>query len=111
VLVYHDMLGMMSHPHHAKVTPKFCKRYAEVGTTIQAALQQYRDEVANRTFPGLQFSPYTIKPEEVDALEAELAGAGHADVAAAVRTAADEEAAARAAARGGAERPAPPRQW
>ncbi|WCJ37800.1 3-methyl-2-oxobutanoate hydroxymethyltransferase 2 mitochondrial [Euphorbia peplus] len=24
VLVYHDLLGMMQHPHHAKVTPKFC---------------------------------------------------------------------------------------
>ncbi len=31
VLVYHDLLGMMSHPHHAKVTPKFCKQYAQVG--------------------------------------------------------------------------------
>ncbi len=30
VLVYHDLLGMMSHPHHAKVTPKFCKQYAQV---------------------------------------------------------------------------------
>ena len=31
VLVYHDLLGMMQHPHHAKVTPKFCKQYAAVG--------------------------------------------------------------------------------
>jgi hypothetical protein len=29
--VYHDLLGMMQHPHHAKVTPKFCKQYAAVG--------------------------------------------------------------------------------
>jgi len=35
VLVYHDLLGMMSHPHHAKVTPKFCKSYAQVGKDIQ----------------------------------------------------------------------------
>jgi 3-methyl-2-oxobutanoate hydroxymethyltransferase len=110
VLVYHDMLGMMSHPHHAKVSPKFCKRYAEVGTAIQSALQQYRDEVANRTFPGMQYSPYTIKPHEVDALEKELAAGGYVDVAAAVRAAADEEAAARAAAKA-AEEQAPPRQW
>eukprot|EP00960_Hanusia_phi_P073767 768082-Hanusia_phi.AAC.7 len=27
VLVYHDLLGMMQHPHHAKVTPKFCKQF------------------------------------------------------------------------------------
>ena len=26
VLVYHDMLGMLSHPHHESVTPKFAKR-------------------------------------------------------------------------------------
>lgn len=25
VLVYHDLLGMMTHPHHAAVTPKFVK--------------------------------------------------------------------------------------
>jgi 3-methyl-2-oxobutanoate hydroxymethyltransferase len=29
--VYHDLLGMMQHPHHAKVTPKFCKQYGAVG--------------------------------------------------------------------------------
>lgn len=38
VLVYHDLLGMMSHPHHAKVTPKFCKQYAHVGRVIQVRL-------------------------------------------------------------------------
>lgn len=42
VLVYHDLLGMLQHPHHAKVTPKFCKQYAQVGTVIQDALAQYR---------------------------------------------------------------------
>lgn len=35
MLVYHDLLGMMQHPHHAKVTPKFCKQYAAVGNVIQ----------------------------------------------------------------------------
>lgn len=35
VLVYHDLLGMMQHPHHAKVTPKFCKQYSAVGRVIQ----------------------------------------------------------------------------
>ena len=43
--MYHDLLGMMQHPHHAKVTPKFCKQYAAVGAAIQSALQQYREEV------------------------------------------------------------------
>jgi 3-methyl-2-oxobutanoate hydroxymethyltransferase len=94
--VYHDLLGMMSHPHHAKVTPKFCKRYAEVGATIQSALSQYREDVSSRAFPGLRYSPYSIKPHEVEALEGELAAAGLPDVAAAVRAAAEEEAAAKA---------------
>ena len=49
---------MMSHPHHAKVTPKFCKQYASVGSVIQEAIQRYRDEVTGRHFPTAQFSPY-----------------------------------------------------
>ena len=40
VLVYHDLLGMMQHPHHAKVTPKFCKQYSAVGAVIQEVGQQ-----------------------------------------------------------------------
>ncbi|EFJ50554.1 hypothetical protein VOLCADRAFT_103773 [Volvox carteri f. nagariensis] len=64
VLVYHDLLGMMTHPHHAKVTPKFCKQYARVGDAIGAALQQYRREVEDRTFPGPRYSPYAISDRE-----------------------------------------------
>jgi len=62
VLVYHDLLGMMSHPHHAKVTPKFCKRYAEVGHLIQQALGQYKQDVADRSFPGSSSAP-TASPQ------------------------------------------------
>ena len=56
VLVYHDLLGMMQHPHYVKVTPKFCKQYASVGTVIQEALQSYRDEVQ----PVLPGSLYAV---------------------------------------------------
>ena len=90
--MYHDLLGMMSHPHHAKVTPKFCKRYSEVGTIIQSALQQYRQEVVSKAFPGQQYSPYNIKPAEVEALVGHLEEQGMAECAAAVL----EEAAAKA---------------
>ncbi|AQK91102.1 3-methyl-2-oxobutanoate hydroxymethyltransferase 1 mitochondrial [Zea mays] len=38
VLVYHDLLGMLQHPHHAKVTPKFCKQFGNVGDVINKAL-------------------------------------------------------------------------
>lgn len=34
VLVYHDMLGMTSHPHHQEFVPKFCKQYASLGKQI-----------------------------------------------------------------------------
>lgn len=49
---------MMSHPHHAKVTPKFCKQYASVGKAIQSALSQYREEVSSGAFPSTAYSPY-----------------------------------------------------
>ena len=60
VLVYHDLLGMMQHPHHAKVTPKFCKQYAAIGTNIQSALQQYRDEVRPKGVPALGGQVVTV---------------------------------------------------
>ena len=53
VLVYHDLLGMMQHPHHAKVTPKFCKQYAAVGAAIQDALQAYAEEVCGSVTSAL----------------------------------------------------------
>ena len=47
VLVYQDMLGMYS-----DFTPKFVKRYAEIGEQMNAAFVQYIDEVKNGEFPG-----------------------------------------------------------
>jgi 3-methyl-2-oxobutanoate hydroxymethyltransferase len=76
VLVYHDLLGMMQHPHHAKVTPKFCKQYAAVGGIIQAALQEYRDEVSSGQFPGPAHSPYKIADREVEEMERMLRDEG-----------------------------------
>lgn len=58
VLVYHDLLGMMTHPHFTAVTPKFCKRYANVGAAINTALQEYAAEVKQGAFPGTAHSPY-----------------------------------------------------
>ncbi|XP_045791630.1 3-methyl-2-oxobutanoate hydroxymethyltransferase 1, mitochondrial-like [Trifolium pratense] len=60
VLVYHDLLGMLQHPHHAKVTPKFCKQYARVGDVINKALLDYKEDVINGSFPDAQHSPYKI---------------------------------------------------
>lgn len=85
--MYHDLLGMMSHPHHAKVTPKFCKRYAEVGQVIQSALMQYRQDVEDKTFPAQQYSPYNIPADEVQELVQQLRDSGmHAEADAVART-------------------------
>ncbi len=85
VLVYHDLLGMMQHPHHAKVTPKFCKQYGNVGEVVQQALQQYRAEVMSGAFPSEQYSPYKLGSESETADFAEqLDAAGFANAATAV---------------------------
>ena len=63
VLVYHDLLGMFQHAHHAKVTPSFCKTYTHIGAQIQTALNQYKQEVAADEFPGEHFSPYKLKDD------------------------------------------------
>jgi 3-methyl-2-oxobutanoate hydroxymethyltransferase len=64
VLVYHDMLGFFQHAHNAKVTPSFCKKYADVGNAIQQALEQYKNEVESGEFPTEKFSPYKMSAEE-----------------------------------------------
>ncbi|KAK7389889.1 hypothetical protein VNO78_25185 [Psophocarpus tetragonolobus] len=72
VLVYHDLLGMLQHPHHAKVTPKFCKQYARVGDIINKALLEYKKDVANGSFPDAQHSPYKISKADADVFSNEL---------------------------------------
>lgn len=61
VLVYHDLLGMLQHPHHAQFVPKFCKRYADVGERIRVGLEEYREDVENRRFPNEDFAPYKVR--------------------------------------------------
>ena len=51
VLVYHDLLGFTRHPHHAKVTPKFSKQYADVGAVVGDALRAFATS-ARRVVPG-----------------------------------------------------------
>jgi 3-methyl-2-oxobutanoate hydroxymethyltransferase len=45
VLVLHDILGMYSH------SPRFAKRYAEVGQIVTDALKDYAREVRDKAFP------------------------------------------------------------
>ena len=47
VLVYQDMLGMFS-----DFTPKFVKRYANIGEVMKEAFQNYIKEVQDGVFPA-----------------------------------------------------------
>ncbi len=59
VLVMHDLIGLFD-----KFTPKFAKRYAEVGQVILKALEEYKKEVEEGSFPTPEHS-YTISEEEL----------------------------------------------
>lgn len=64
VLVFHDLLGMLSHPHHEEFVPRFCKQYARVGMEITNGLAQFKEEVKNGAFPGNDYSPYKMNKTE-----------------------------------------------
>lgn len=64
VLVFHDLLGMSSHPHHEEFVPKFCKQYSRVGVDINNGLAQFKEEVEGGVFPGEKYSPYVMSEEE-----------------------------------------------
>jgi 3-methyl-2-oxobutanoate hydroxymethyltransferase len=51
VLVIHDMLDL-----YPRSTPKFVKKYVNLHEQMTAALKQYIEEVAERTFPGPEHS-------------------------------------------------------
>ena len=59
VLVYHDLLGMTEGR-----APRFVKRYAQLATTIRAALQTYADEVRSGTYPAAEHT-YAMPEEEL----------------------------------------------
>jgi 3-methyl-2-oxobutanoate hydroxymethyltransferase len=58
VLVIHDLLGLFD-----RFTPKFAKRYAELGQAMTAAVRAYREEVEARAFPTRDHT-YPIPDEE-----------------------------------------------
>ncbi|XP_028051795.1 3-methyl-2-oxobutanoate hydroxymethyltransferase 2, mitochondrial-like [Camellia sinensis] len=81
---------MMQHPHHAKVTPKFCKQYGQVGDVINKALSEYKEEVTNGSFPGPAHSLYKINTADVDGFLNELQKLGLDKAASAAATAAEK---------------------
>lgn len=61
VLVYHDLLGL-----HQGKEPRFVKRYAELATAIQDAIEHYAADVRSGAFPGDEHT-YSIPEEELAA--------------------------------------------
>lgn len=62
VLVYQDMLGMFS-----DFTPKFVKRFANVGDIMKEAFKNYIDEVGTGAFPAKE-NGYTIDDDVIEGL-------------------------------------------
>lgn len=62
VLVYQDLLGMFS-----DFTPKFVKRYANVGEVMKEAFRQYIEEVQTGAFPAKE-NEYTVDDSVLEKL-------------------------------------------
>lgn len=67
LLIYADMVG-----YYDDFTPKFVKKYAEVGKILQDAFEEYVTEVKSGAFPDNSVHAYTIKEEEAAKLEEDL---------------------------------------
>jgi 3-methyl-2-oxobutanoate hydroxymethyltransferase len=73
VLVWHDLLGL-----YEGRTARFVKRYAAVGETIRAALEEYAADVRERRFPEEQHT-YAMSDEELATFEQATAGVSERD--------------------------------
>ena len=60
VLVFHDLLGI-----YAGHTPKFVKRYAEIGEDMSNAVGRYATEVRDRSFPAKEHT-YSVEGAELE---------------------------------------------
>ncbi len=61
VLVLHDLLGLYDRP-----SPRFTKRYAEIGAEIQRALERFAADVRSGSFPAEEHT-YAMPEEELEA--------------------------------------------
>jgi 3-methyl-2-oxobutanoate hydroxymethyltransferase len=73
VLVWHDLLGLTS----GRV-PRFVKQYADLGSTIQRALEAYVADVRAGAFPASQHT-YPMADDEMDRFESEIAASKVSD--------------------------------
>lgn len=67
LLIYADMLG-----YYDDFTPKFVKRYCNIGEIVQNAFSDYIREVKSGEFPDDSIHSYKIKQEEAEKIEKEL---------------------------------------
>ncbi|MEJ5377361.1 MAG: 3-methyl-2-oxobutanoate hydroxymethyltransferase [bacterium] len=63
VLVFHDMLGLFE-----KFLPKFVKRYANLGPEVIRALQEFKQEIKQGSFPSDEFVFGGVTQEDLRAL-------------------------------------------
>ena len=61
VLVFHDLLGL-----YDRTSPRFTKRYAEIGVEIQDALERFAGEVRSGVFPTEEHT-YAMPEDELAA--------------------------------------------
>jgi 3-methyl-2-oxobutanoate hydroxymethyltransferase len=82
VLVYHDMLGMTTHPHYKQFIPKFCKSFVDCGSLVAEGLEAYKAQVQSGAFPADDHSPYKMSAAELEVFDRMLAERkqGSADV-------------------------------
>ena len=73
VLVYHDLLGL-----EERTSPRFVKRYANLGPEIRDALRRYADDVRSGAFPQPEHT-YSIPEDELELFEAQLQERGSGD--------------------------------
>jgi len=66
VLVTHDLLGIFE-----RFTPKFVKRYANLAGEMRAAFRDFKSEVKDRKFPGVEHT-VVMNDEEWEKLEEKL---------------------------------------
>lgn len=67
LLIYADMLGL-----YEDFTPKFVKKYANIGKEIKNAFTQYHNEIKNGSFPVDKEHSYKIKDDEVQKIHNEF---------------------------------------
>lgn len=74
ILVVDDMLG-----RYQDLTPRFVRQYLRSAELITTAVQQYRQDITDRTFPDNNQEAFHIHPDLLEPLHLELMGVSHPD--------------------------------